>query len=180
MPLHHAPRARRPAPAMDDDPMTDRTPHLPRTLTAAVAGLLTLLVLTLPARAQTPPFETAHSRHGYAETIEHLEAAVQQSPLNIVTRASATLGARAIGVTIPGNMVLGLFAPQYAVRMLEASVDAGYEAPLRLYVVERPDGAVEVRYRRPSEVFRPYGRPALDAMAQELDAIFAEIAGAVR
>ena len=42
------------------------------------------------------------------------------------------------------------------------------------------DGKVTVRYRKPSVLFKPYGHPDLDAMAAELDQIFAEIVGVVR
>lgn len=151
-------------------------PALRWALTAACA----LALLATSAIAQTQPYEQVASRHGYGETVQRIEAAVKASPLAIVTRASATVGARSLGVKIPGNMVLGLFAPRYAVRMLEASVAAGFEAPVRLYIVEAPDGKVTLRYRRPSVVFAPYGSAKLDAMAAELDGIFAQIAGAVR
>jgi len=144
----------------------------------ALFGILPALAGT--AHAQPPPCEKIASRYDFATTVARLEAAVKASPIDIVTRANAQAGARSQGVTLPGNQVWGLYGPQYAVRMLRASVDAGFEAPLRLYLVEAPDGKVTVRYCQPSEVFRPYGSAALDAMARELDAIFAEIVAALR
>jgi uncharacterized protein (DUF302 family) len=78
--------------------------------------------------------------HGYAELVERVDTAVTESPLNVVTRASATVGAKNLGQNIPGNMVVGVFAPQFAIRLLDASVAAGIEAPLRLYITENPDG----------------------------------------
>ena len=79
-------------------------------------------------------------------------------------------------MTIAGNAVVMVFRPDFAVRMLAASVDAGVEAPLRLYITEQPDGGTRLSWRRPSSVFAPYGVPGLDAMAAELDPILARIA----
>ena len=96
-----------------------------------------------------------------------------------MTRASATLGAKnVLKQDIPGNMVIGVYHPRFAVRMLEASVPAGIEAPIRLYVTENADGTATLSYKTPSAVFAPYtdGGDALRAMARELDAIFAKIA----
>jgi uncharacterized protein (DUF302 family) len=59
--------------------------------------------------------------------------------------------------------------------MLKASIPAGVEAPLRLYLSERADGTARLSYRLPSHVFAPYGSADLDEMAKELDAIFARI-----
>lgn len=95
--------------------------------------------------------------------------------MGIVARASATLGAKSIGVTIPGNMVIMVFRPDFAVRMLKASVPAGIEAPLRLYVTEDANGKATLTYRTPSNVFAPYRNPDLDKMAGELDAILSRI-----
>jgi uncharacterized protein (DUF302 family) len=64
--------------------------------------------------------------------------------------------------------------------MLGASVEAGIEAPVRLYIVESPEGKVSVSYVKPSVVFAPYGNKALDAMARELDSLFERIVAAVR
>ena len=73
-------------------------------------------------------------------------------------------------------MVVMVFHPRFAVRMLEASVPAGIEAPLRFYITENADGTTTLTYREPSSVFAPYDNADLDAMAKELDAIFARIA----
>jgi uncharacterized protein (DUF302 family) len=96
----------------------------------------------------------------------------------VVTRASASKGAASRGLTIPGNMVLGVYRNDFAVRMLEASIPAGIEAPIRFYVTENADGLASLSYRVPSAVFAPYedGGAVLAALAGELDRIFAAIA----
>lgn len=59
--------------------------------------------------------------------------------------------------------------------MLRASVPAGIEAPLRIYLTEQADGTSRLTYRKPSAVFKPYGSAELDEMAAELDVIFEKI-----
>lgn len=107
--------------------------------------------------------------------MENLQAAIKKNKMGIVAQASATKGAASIGETIAGNHVLMIFRPDFAVRMLDASVAAGIEAPLRLYITEGADGNATLTYRLPSHVFGVYDVPALDAMAQELDTIIAAI-----
>ena len=97
--------------------------------------------------------------------------------MGLVARASATMGANSIGKTIPGNMVVMVYRPDFAIRMLKASVPAGIEAPVRFYITENPaTGSATLTYRTPSTVFNPYKNAALDEMAKELDTIFAKIA----
>lgn len=115
------------------------------------------------------------TRHGFDGLVTRLEKAIADNKMGLVARASASRGAAARGVKIPGNAVLMVFRNDYAVRMLEASVPAGIEAPLRLYVTENSDGTASLTYRMPSAVFAPYGSPALDKMAKELDAVFRSI-----
>ena len=107
--------------------------------------------------------------------VSHLEQAIKDNKMVLVAQASASRGAASRGVKIPGNMVLMVFRNDYAVRMLEASVAAGIEAPLRIYVTEQADGSTRLSYPLPSAVFRPYGDARIDAMAQELDPIFERI-----
>lgn len=120
------------------------------------------------------------SPHDYATLVERLNAAIEESPINKLSAASATVGAKSLGQEIPGNMVVHAFAPQFAVRMLEASIAAGYEAPLRFYITENEDGTGTLSYKNASFVFAPYddGGEALKTLAGELDAIQDAIAAA--
>ena len=115
----------------------------------------------------------------YADLLQAVRAAVSAAPINIVTQASASDGARMQGHTIPGNRVFGLYRNDYARRMLDASVAAGIEAPIRLYVTEEADGTATLSYKTPSHVFAPYadeGGAALRELATELDAVFEGVA----
>jgi len=145
-----------------------------------------LVILTLfaaPAQALEPRdgWVIRDTGKSYAELVGDVRAAVRAAPINIVTQASASDGARMQGIDIPGNRVFGLYRNDYARRMLDASVAAGIEAPIRLYVTEAADGTATLSYKTPSHVFAPYadaGGAALRALAEELDAVFADIARA--
>jgi uncharacterized protein (DUF302 family) len=120
------------------------------------------------------------SNHDYPTLAENVLAAAKQHKIGVVSRASATVGAKnVLDKTIPGNMVIGLYHPRFAVPMLEASIAAGIEAPIRVYVTENPDGTATLSYKTPSHVFAPYmdeGGDALNVLAIELDELFAALA----
>jgi len=144
-----------------------------------VLALIFAVFLVLPAHAEnkTPYSGTMVVQTGqpFPSFLNKLKSAIRANKMGIVATACATCGAKNIGVTIPGNRVIMIYAPQFAVRMLKASEAAGIEAPLRLYVTERPDGTAALTYRLPSHVFAPYKVPALDKMAKELDGIVERI-----
>ena len=119
------------------------------------------------------------TERGYADLVARLEQAIADNKMGLVARASATAGAKKmLNKDIPGNTVIGVYRPDFAVRMLEASTAAGIEAPIRFYVTEDPDGTATLSYKTPSHVFAPYadGGEALKDLAAELDTIFAKIA----
>ena len=106
------------------------------------------LALNVPAASAEMSAMTGWSvtktKHSYKELIGRVDAAVKANKMGLVTRASATLGAKAkLKKTIPGNMVIGVYRPDFAVRMLEASIPAGIVAPIRLYVTENDDGTAK-------------------------------------
>lgn len=115
----------------------------------------------------------------YEELYPRLKEAIKITELRQITTASASAGAKGRGLTIPGNRVVGVYNNFFAVRMLEASIAAGIEAPLRIYLTERPRGGSSLTYKIPTEVFRPYfeegGKP-LKTMASELDDLMDKIA----
>ena len=139
-----------------------------------------LLLLAAPAGAQgcdpTTGTRELKSRFNFDTLLERVEKAVADQGMGLVAQASASRGAAGRGVEIPGNAVVMVFRNDFAVRMLEASIAAGIEAPLRLYVVGNADGTATLSYRAPSAVFGPYHVKKLDALARELDPIFEKIA----
>ncbi len=137
----------------------------------------------IPARAAAwdapAGWSVIDTGHGYQALIARLDAAVKANKMGLVGRASATLGARKmLNKTIPGNMVVGVYRPDFAVRMLAASVPAGIEAPIRFYITENGDGTATLSYKKPSAIFAPYtdGGADLRDLAAELDVLFAKIA----
>jgi len=131
-----------------------------------------------PLLAADSPYQgttVVKTKHGFDALVSRVEKAVADNKMGLVAQASASRGAAARGVKIAGNMVLMVFRNDYAVRMLQASVPAGIEAPIRLYVTENADGSASLTYRSPTAVFAPYGNRKLDEMAKELDVIFQNI-----
>lgn len=116
--------------------------------------------------------------HAYADLYPRLKEAITANKMRQITTASATLGAKGRKIIIPGNRVVGVYNNVWAVRMLEASIPAGIEAPMRFYLTENKDGTSTLSYKTPSHVFAPYfadAKPDLKAMARELDVVFQAI-----
>lgn len=146
-----------------------------------LAVLLAALLLTaaMPDEQALPGWKVMKTGHSYQELIARLDQAVKDANMGVVSRASATVGAaKVLNKTIAGNMVIGVYHPRFAVRMLEASIPAGIEAPIRFYVTENDDATATLSYKTPSMVFAPYadGGEKLRALAAELDAVFLGIA----
>jgi len=135
-------------------------------------------VVTPAAHAAELPYpgtQVIKTPFGFQALHQRLEAAVGKNKVFVVTRASASAGAKGRGITIPGNLVIGVYRNDFAVRMLKASVPAGIEAPLRFYLTENADKTATLTYRKPSAVFKPYGSKDLNVLASELDGIWAAI-----
>ncbi len=146
--------------------------------------LLPLLLLTTAFGAQAADpaprdgWQVVVTGYSYPELWERLKVTIKENEMGLVTTASASGGAANQGITIPGNRVVGVYRNDFARRMLDASIAAGIEAPIRFYLTENPDGTATLSYKTPSHVFAPYmeeGGPELKALAEELDQIFATI-----
>src|SRR5262245_51349021 len=124
-----------------------------------IAGLMVLEWLAAgPTHAQEARL-TAVSRASFQKVAEALERAVAEEKMGLLCHANAQRGAATRGVTSKGNQVLMVFRPDFAVRLLAADPRAGFEAPIRIYVYENPDGTATVSYLPPSAVFAPYRNP---------------------
>jgi uncharacterized protein (DUF302 family) len=145
--------------------------------------LTALFLSTTAAVAQDvrPGWAVYQTKHSFKSMVGKLRSAIKDAKMLNVTRASASAGARGRKITIPGNMIVGVYRNDYAVRMLEASIDAGIEAPIRFYLTENEDKTTRLAYRTPSSVFAPYmdeGGDKLKELAAELDGVFDQIAKA--
>lgn len=138
----------------------------------AIALLLAAGPATAAEFSGPPAVQHVATPYTFDQLVDRLKQTIAANNMGLVSMASASRGAAARGVKIPGNAVLMIFRNDYAVRMLKASVAAGIEAPLRLYVTENADGTTAISYAEPSAVFAPYGSAQLDQMARELDAVF--------
>ncbi len=116
------------------------------------------------------------SGHNFGTMYDRMVQSIQDHEMLVLARPSASRGAAGRGIEIPGNAVFETYRNDFAVRMLEASIPAGIEAPLRYYLTENEDGTTTLIYRAPSAVFAPYDSDALDEMAAELDDILGSIA----
>ena len=148
--------------------------------TTLLSGIVLASVATGQAKAMSPEgWVVLKSKHSYADLVKEVNKAAKANKIGIVTRASATVGAKKVlNKKIPGNMVVGLYHPRFAVRMLEASIPAGIEAPIRVYITENTDGSADLSYKTPSHVFAPYmkeGGNKLKELAAELDSLFEKL-----
>ncbi len=144
-------------------------------------ALFLSLACTLPAAAgiDRPGWGSIDTGKSYPELVAAVKAAAIAEGMGVVTEAGPTEAAKARGIDIPGNRVIGIFSNDYAVRILRLSTAAMIEAPLRMYVTETPGGTATLSWKLPSAVFAPYadeGGEALAETAAELDVIFGAIA----
>ncbi|MGF1446465.1 MAG: DUF302 domain-containing protein [Pikeienuella sp.] len=150
--------------------------------TLAAAAFAASLTLSTAAADMAPRagFEVIPTNFAYAALLERLKSAIAAEKMGLVTQAGPTEVAKAkLGETIPGNRVIGVFRPDFAVRAVRLSTAAMIEAPIRFYVTENADGTATLSYKTPSFVFGAYeddGGAELMALAAELDEIFAAIA----
>jgi len=149
-------------------------------------SLILVLLLCLPAitRAEMAPRDgwiVMPSTKGHGDLVAATRKAIKDVGLIVVTQAGPTKAAANRGITIPGNMVIGAYNNDFAVRVLELSTAAMIEAPIRFYVTENADGTATLSYKTPSAVFAPYvdeGGTALARIAAELDDLFRTAASA--
>ncbi|WP_226578102.1 DUF302 domain-containing protein [Acuticoccus sediminis] len=150
---------------------------------AGCLGIAALAPLTAPATADSvlgspDGWYVVETDKDYATLLNDLKEAVKANKMAVVTEAGPTEVAAQRGATIPGNRVVGVFRNDYAVSIIELVPAAMIEAPIRIMVMEEPDGTATLAYATPTTVFAPYmadGGGELEELAASLDEIFADI-----
>ncbi|WP_299967706.1 DUF302 domain-containing protein [uncultured Roseobacter sp.] len=150
-----------------------------RSFLAICLCLLTATVAHAQSIAPREGWVVITTQKPHATLLDDLKAAVKAHGMGVVTQAGPTGAAKARGITIPQNRVVGVFNNDFAVRILALSTAAMIEAPIRFYVTEESNGTATLSYKTPGFVFAPYtpeGGPDLANLARQLDDRFAEIA----
>jgi uncharacterized protein (DUF302 family) len=113
------------------------------------------------------------------DTARTLIEAITAYPMGLVAHINGQQNCAKKGITVPADQILEVFRPDFAVRVWKAEKTAGMDIPLRIHLYEA-DGQTVVCHRTASEVFAPYQKPELMAIAGELEPIFDRILGTLQ
>ncbi len=147
------------------------------------ASLTTFGLATGPAFAQGAPpppdfLVTVPSAHDFDQTVALLKQAIEGENLMVIDEINPQQMLRMVGMRVGGMRQIFFFHPRYMKQIIETNRNGGIEPPLKVLVMERPDGGVMVRYHDPVHQFAPYA--GLEDAAAELRAVVEKVVGAVR
>ena len=117
------------------------------------------------------------SIYDFFDTVELLKASIVAQNLMVINEVDPQKMLRLVGVKTAGMRQIFFFHPRYMKRIFETNKQASIEPPLKIVVMEMPNGAVMVRYINPSYKFNPYN--GLDDLATELDELMAMVANSI-
>jgi uncharacterized protein (DUF302 family) len=103
-----------------------------------------------------------------------LTEAAQAVPMGVLAHMNGQANCAKKGISVPADQVLEIFRPDFAIRVWNAYKPAGIDIPLRIHLYDA-DGKTRVAFRTAQEVFAPYAKPELTAIAADIDPIFARI-----
>ena len=130
--------------------------------------------MTLPFGQPGPGadvFQISHaSRRPFEEVLATLRQHIGGAGMKVLHEIDPQAALAGIGQAIGGARLLFFFHPDLVVRLLQADASGIVEAPLKLAVMELPDGSTSVRMADPAQAFARYHTPALTAFGQELAA----------
>ncbi len=145
---------------------------------AVLAVLFALISCSAPALAQqmspAPDFiVTSRSALGFDATLETLKGAIEGENLMIVTEINPQQMLRMVGVQTGGMRQVLFFHPRYMKRIIETNRNGAIEPPLKVVVIEGPDGGVMIRYIDPTYLFGRYD--GLEEVGRELSEVVERI-----
>jgi len=117
------------------------------------------------------------SIYDFSDTVELLKASIEAQNLMVINEVDPQKMLRLVGVKTAGMRQIFFFHPRYMKRIFETNKQASIEPPLKIVVMEMPNGKVMVRYIKPSYKFDPYN--GLNDLATELDELMAMVANSI-
>lgn len=125
-------------------------------------------------KMKAPDFQVARpSSYSFDETINRLKDAIESENLMVIKEINAQQMLRMVGVKTKGMKQLLFFHPRYMKKIIQKNKNAGIEPPLKVLVMEKPNGKAMVKYIKPTHIFGKYA--GLDGVGQELEELIQRI-----
>lgn len=105
---------------------------------------------------------TVQSAHGFGETVDRLEAALEEEGMEIITRIDHAEGAAGAGERLLPTLVILAGDPQAGTPLIQARPTAAIDLPQRFLVWEDDDGVVRIAYNDPDHLAARHGFVADD------------------
>ena len=112
----------------------------------------------------------ATSSRAFSDVLASVVAEIDRAGLKLLQEIDVQKALAGAGRVVGGFRLLFFFHPDLVIRVISADVSAMVEPPLKLVVVEKPDGTVSLRIAEPALAFGRYGNPALAELGTELSA----------
>lgn len=149
----------------------------------AIAGTVMLMggaVHELPAQGPPPPdfLVTVRSAQDFNTTLASLKQAIEGENLMVVNEVNPQQMLRMVGMQTGGMRQIFFFHPRFMKAIIETNRNGGIEPPLKILVMETPNGQVMVRYHDPVHQFAPYD--GLEEIAAEFSGVFESIVSSIR
>ncbi|MBS1303845.1 DUF302 domain-containing protein [Loktanella sp. SALINAS62] len=113
-----------------------------------------ILALASPAAAE---IRTVQSLKSVPDTMDALEAAVEEAGATVFARVDHTAGAEAVDMDLSPSQLLIFGNPRLGTPAMQADIQTGLVLPLRVLVYEGDQGDVQVAYERVSDMFDGFG-----------------------
>ncbi len=118
---------------------------------------------------QAETFQRSHvSKRPFEDVLSSLRREIDGAGMKVLHEIDPQGALQSVGQTIGSSRLVFFFHPNLVVRLLQTDWSAIVEAPLKLAVMELPDGTVSIRMADPAAAFARYGNPALTGFGQEL------------
>jgi len=117
------------------------------------------------------------SKLSFEETVSTLKGAIEGENLMVIKVVDAQKMLRMAGKKVKGMKQIFYFHPKYMKKVMEANKMAVIQIPLKIIVMEKPDGKVVIRYFKPSTLLNQY--KGEENISAELNSIVNKIASSV-
>ena len=118
------------------------------------------------------------SKYDFNDTVELLKSAIEGQNLMVISELDIQKMLRMVGVQRKGMKKIYFFHPSYMKRILEANRHATAEPPLKIDIMEMPNGRAMVRYIKPSHIFGQY--EGLEEISRELETLLVKLVESVQ